>query len=153
MDLTVTLWVEKNTIQYWWGFPEGLRGSLNESQPVMSCPSVLVDTQRLPVVIVTPSFSVCFPQVLWDTMSIQVHVNTSIVVWGVTVWSTMRLSKGSVSAWTTANRTINQCAVPMGSCTRTTVSFTGPPVSGDTGLPSCTARSASTKVRAHVTFL
>lgn len=101
----------------------------------------------------TKSFlCVCFLQVLLDTMALPVHVNTSIVVWGITVWSTMRLVKGSVSAWITVNHTINPCAVQMGSCTRTTVSSTGPPVSEDTGLPSCTVRSASTKVRASVTF-
>lgn len=95
---------------------------------------------------------VCFLQVLLDTMALPVRVNTSIVVWGITVWSTMRLVKGSVSAWITVNHTINLCAVQMGSCTRTTVSSTGPPVSEHTGLPSCTVRSASTKVRASVTF-
>ncbi len=99
------------------------------------------------------TFFLCFLQVLWDTVAIQVHVNTSTVAWGVTVWSTMRLAKGSVSAWITVNRTINPCAAQMGSCTRTIVSSTGPPVSEDTGLPSCTVRSASTKVRPHMTLL
>lgn len=87
-------------------------------------------------------------QVLLDTTAFRVRVNTSIAVWGITVWSTMRLVKGSVSAWITVNHTINQCAVQMESCTRTTVSSTGPPVSEDTKFPSCTVRSASTKVRA-----
>lgn len=95
----------------------------------------------------------CFLQVLWDTMSLQVHVNTSIVVWGVTVRSTTRLDKESASAWITVNHIINPCAVQMGSCTRTIVSSTGPPASEDTRLPSCTVRSASTKVRAPVIFL
>ena len=94
----------------------------------------------------------CFLQVLWDTMSLQVHVNTSIVVWGVTVWSTMRLDKESASAWITVNHIINPCVVQMGSCTRTIVSSTGPPASEDTRLPSCTVRSVSTKVRAPVIF-
>ncbi|KAF3838758.1 hypothetical protein F7725_010526 [Dissostichus mawsoni] len=63
------------------------------------------------------------------TMSIQVHVNTSTVAWGVTAWLTMRLAKGSASAWIIVNRTINPCAAQMESCTRTIVSSTGPPVS------------------------
>lgn len=82
-------------------------------------------------------------------MAIQVHVNISIVAWGVTVLSTMRLVKGTVSVWITANHTINLCVVQMGSCTRTIVSSTGPLVSKDTELPSCTVRSAFTKVRAQ----
>lgn len=92
-------------------------------------------------------FSVCSPQVSLDTMASPAHANTSTAVWGITVWSTTRRVRGSVSAWITVNPTINPCAVPMGSCTRTTVSCTGPPASADTGLPSCTARSAFTRVR------
>lgn len=91
-------------------------------------------------------------QVLWGTMAIQVHANISTAAWGVIVWPTMRPAKGSVSAWITVNHTINLCAVQMESCTRTIVSSTGPLVLEDTGLPSCTVRSASTKVRAHMTF-
>lgn len=94
-----------------------------------------------------------FLQVSSGTLATQVPVSTSTAAWGVTVWSTMRQARGSASAWTTANRTTSPCAVQMGSSTRTTVSCTGPPVWEDTGLPSHTARSASTKVRAPVTFL
>lgn len=92
---------------------------------------------------------VCCFQDLWDTVATLVLVNTSIVVWVNTVWSTMRLAKGSASAWTTANHIINLCVGQMGSCTRTIVSSIGPPVSEGSGSPSCTVRSASTKVRAE----
>lgn len=92
-------------------------------------------------------------QDLWDTVAILVYVNTSIVVWVNTVWSTMRLVKGSASAWTTANHIINLCVAQMGSCTRTIVSSIGPPVSMGSASPSCTLRSASTKVRDEQCFL
>ena len=87
-----------------------------------------------------------FLQGFWDTMALQVRVNTSTVAWGVTAWSTMRPAKGIASAWITVNRTTSPCAARTGSCTRTTASSTGPRASEDTGSPSCTARSASTKV-------
>lgn len=89
-------------------------------------------------------------QVSWDTVAIQAHVNISIVVWDVTVWSTMRPNKGSASVWITANHTTNLCVAQMGNCTRTTVSSIGLLVSEVTRLPSCTARNAIIKVRAHV---
>lgn len=94
-----------------------------------------------------------FLQVSWDTMATRVHANTSTVAWGVTAWPTTRPVKGSAGAWITASRTTNPCAVQTGSCTKTIVSSTGPPASEGRRLPSCTARSASIKVRAHVTFL
>lgn len=92
-------------------------------------------------------------QDLWATVAILVLVNTSIVVWANTVWSTMRLVKGTVNAWTTANHIINLCVGRMGSCTRTIASSIGPPVSKASGSPSCTVRSASTKVRAEQCIL
>lgn len=61
----------------------------------------------------------------------------------------MRLVKGSASVWTTASHIINPCVAQMESCTRTIVSSIGPPVSKGSGSPFCTARSASTKVRAE----
>lgn len=72
---------------------------------------------------------------------------TSTAVWVTTAWPTLRRVKGSVNAWTTANLTTSLCAVPTGSCTRTTASFIGPHASAGAGLPSCTARSVSTRVR------
>ncbi|KAF7663162.1 hypothetical protein LDENG_00217600 [Lucifuga dentata] len=63
----------------------------------------------------------------------------------------MRLAKGSASVWSTASHITNPFVVQMGSSTKTTVSSIALPVLEDAGLPSCTARSASIKVRPHVT--
>lgn len=55
-------------------------------------------------------------------------VNISTVVWESTVWLTEKQVRENVSVWSTANHITNLCADLTANSTRTTVSFTEPPV-------------------------
>lgn len=55
-------------------------------------------------------------------------VNISTVVWGSTVWLIEKQVKENVSVWSAANHITNLCADLTANSTRTTVSFTKPPV-------------------------
>lgn len=77
----------------------------------------------------------------------QMPVSISTVVWGSTVWWTMRPARESASVWSTASRTTNPYVDLMENSSRTTVSCTEPRVWPVKESPLYTAKNASTKVR------